>query len=115
MVCAGWRRRNESLMNDRRSLIEGLKSTPAVDPQLEKAFVYQAKQSSGEGADKPVPVPTPPTARAPISTRIRADMAAALKRASLERQLSGTEPNTLQDILEAAIEPWLKANGYLPS
>jgi hypothetical protein len=51
--------------------------------------------------------------RVPISTRIRADFVAALKRASLERQLNGVEPNTLQDMLEQAIEPWLKANGYL--
>jgi len=28
--------------------------------------------------------------------------------------LKGVEPNTLQDILEQAIEPWLKSNGYLP-
>jgi len=38
---------------------------------------------------------------------------AALKRASLERQLQGTEPSTLRDILEEAIEPWLRTNGYL--
>jgi hypothetical protein len=55
----------------------------------------------------------PPLSRVPISTRIRTDFAAALKRASLERQLEGVEPNTLQDILEEAIEPWLKANGYV--
>ena len=36
------------------------------------------------------------------------DFAKALKRASLERQLKGLEPNTLQDILEEAIEPWLE-------
>jgi hypothetical protein len=41
------------------------------------------------------------------------EYAAALKRASLQRQLEGIEPNTLQDILEQAIEPWLKNNGYL--
>lgn len=40
-------------------------------------------------------------------------MAKALKRASLERQLQGVEPSRLQDILEEALEPWLKANGYL--
>jgi hypothetical protein len=44
---------------------------------------------------------------------VRADFALALKRASLERQLKAISPNTLQDILEEAIEPWLKANGYL--
>ena len=49
------------------------------------------------------------------STRIRADLAAALKRTSLERQLNGLELHTVQDILEAALEPWLKSSGYLPS
>lgn len=44
---------------------------------------------------------------------VRADYAAALKRASLERQLSGVQPNTLQDILEEALGPWLRANGYV--
>ena len=53
-------------------------------------------------------------ARAPITTRVRADYAAALKRASLERQLSGELPNTLQEILEEALGPWLKAHGYVP-
>jgi hypothetical protein len=45
---------------------------------------------------------------------MRSDFATGLKRASLERQLGGIEPNTLQDILEEAVEPWLKAHGYLP-
>ncbi len=104
-------------MNERRSLIEGLKSTPALDPQVEKEFVFQAKSPAPiEEPPRSVPLPTATTvqSRAPISTRIRADLAAALKRASLERQLSGTAPNTLQDILEEAIEPWLKSHGYVP-
>jgi hypothetical protein len=49
--------------------------------------------------------------RVPISTRIRAEYADALKRALLQRQFDKLEPNTLQDILEQAIEPWLKQNG----
>lgn len=47
--CAVSRERNESVMNDRRSLIEGLKQTPPVDPKLKKDFVYQAKGATGEG------------------------------------------------------------------
>ena len=101
-------------MADRRPLIDGLKpAPPAIDPAVEKQFVYGGKP-------KPDPEPggpekaTPPIARAPITTRIRADFATALKRASLERQLSGTTPNTLQEILEEALEPWLKAHGYVP-
>jgi hypothetical protein len=92
-------------MAERRSLIEGLNATPPpIDPAVEKEFVY--------GKAKP----TPQTAvinRVPISTRMREDFAKALKRASLERQLKGVEPNTLQDILEEAVEPWLKSNGHL--
>ncbi|MBI5765470.1 MAG: hypothetical protein HZA51_18330 [Planctomycetes bacterium] len=95
-------------MAERRSLTEGLKATPPpIDIGKEKAFVFGEKEPA-----KPN-VAAPNLSRVPISTRIRDDYARALKRASLERQLEGREPNTLQDILEEAIEPWLKANGYL--
>lgn len=94
-------------MKNRRPLIEGLK--PPVDPKLEQKFVFQKPQPSPETA-----APVPQQTRTSISTRIRSDFATALKRASLERQLQGIEPNTLQEFLEEAIEPWLKQHGYLP-
>lgn len=109
-------------MSERRSLTEGVKTavrTPA-DPEKEKAFVYGDKAETA--AEPPPPAaPLPASIRSaanlrsrlPLSTRIRADFAVALKRASLQRQLSGTEPNTLTEILEQAIEPWLRDNGYL--
>lgn len=99
-------------MSERRSLVEGIKSQPV--PNLndrEREFLLAAKPKTD-----PVSVdrsPAPQVARSPLSTKMRSDYAAALKRASLERQLRGVEPNTVQDILEEAIEPWLKANGYL--
>jgi hypothetical protein len=100
-------------MVERRSLTEGLKSLPApVDPQLEKAFVYGNK-GANDSQQKHSAAAAQNLSRVPISTRVRADFAAALKRASLERQLNAVEPNTLQDILEEAIEPWLKSNGYI--
>lgn len=96
-------------MVERRPLIDGLKApAPPVDPELERQFVHGAK-----AATVPSPAMSPPSARVPISTRIRAEYAEALKRASLERQLNKVEPNTLQDILEQAIEPWLKEHGYI--
>lgn len=100
-------------MAERRSLIEGVRSaTPPVDPKLEKDFVFQG-QARGD-SENPTPHPVTPTVpRSPLSTRVRTDYAKALKRASLDRQLKGVEPFTLCDILEQAIEPWLKANGYL--
>lgn len=101
-------------MNERRSLTDGLNptrpSTSSVNPQLERDFVHGPKAS-----EKPsvTPATSSPFSRVPISTRIRQQFATALKRASLERQLNGIEPNTLQDILEQAIEPWLISNGYI--
>ena len=106
-------------MADRRSLIEGLKPpAPVATPSVEKDFVYGTSgkpppENTSQPSTSVAPPATAQAARAPISTRIRADFAQALKRASLQRQLSGTEPNTLQDMLEEAIEPWLKSHGYL--
>jgi hypothetical protein len=106
-------------MAERRALAEGLKPRPSpVDPAKETEFVFGTKKeatsakteaSASPTAQSPASIQT----RVPISTRMRADFAAALKRASLERQLASVEPNTLQDILEQAVEPWLRSNGYL--
>ena len=102
-------------MKGRRPLIEGLKKPVAIDPSVEKSFVFPTKPAAAPEPTPPATNPrSTPIARSPISTRIRSDFATALKRASLERQLQGVEPNTLQDFLEEAIEPWLKQHGYLP-
>lgn len=107
-------------MAERKSLVEGLKMASNVDPTREKVFVYgdSPKAKPAESAVAPEVRSTKaqtgsPVSRVPLTTRIRSDYAAALKRASLERQLNGVQPNTLQDILEEALEPWLQANGYL--
>ena len=105
-------------MGERRPLTAGLKP----DPSLEQQFVRTGKVARPEAVqpaeEQPVARETKPREakavnRAPLTTRIRSDFAAALKRASLERQLNGITPNTLQDILEEALEPWLRKNGYL--
>jgi hypothetical protein len=109
----------EEKMAERRALIEGLKPPgSSVDPSKEEEFVFGGKKPK-EPAASETPTPTvvhalgTTHARMPLSTRMRSDFATALKRASLERQLAGVEPNTLQDILEQAVEPWLRSNGYL--
>ena len=100
-------------MSERRSLVDGIKpAAPPIDPQIEREFV-QGTKSPGTGTPTTAPGAASPFARVPISTRIRSEYAEALKRASLERQLNKVEPNTLQDILEQAIEPWLRNNGYI--
>lgn len=93
-------------MNDRRTLLEGMKppasSTPSPLTAEERRFAY---------GEQPEPRNE---SRTLLSTRIRSDFAKALKRASLQRQLEGVTPNTLQDILEEAIEPWLRTHGFIP-
>jgi hypothetical protein len=97
-------------MAERRPLIEGLKppTQAPVNPKLERDFGHGTK-----AAATTEPRAASPFVRVPISKRIRSEYAEALKGASLERQLNKVEPNTLQDILEEAIEPWLKSNGYI--
>ncbi len=121
-------------MKDRRSLAEGLKSDPELQ-QMEEAFVFGSKRPAAaveivESApiadvaiDDPPEIKMPPKAeqkilpqfmgRVPVTTRCRPEVASALKRASLQRQLDGVEPYYVQDIMEIALEDWLKAKGYI--
>lgn len=103
-------------MAKRRPLTAGIKSQSSADQKREAAFVYGKKPKSRSRASEAASLDQPPAqppGRSPLSTRIRSDLAAALKRASLERQLSGESPYMLQDILEGVLEPWLRENGYL--
>jgi hypothetical protein len=51
--------------------------------------------------------------RIPLTTRLRPETAAALKRAGLEQRLNGKQPFTVQEIAEEAIVAWLKRSDYL--
>jgi hypothetical protein len=98
-------------MNDRRSLVDGLSATPADLPsKREREFVFIGPNRAQPAAE---PARKPPR-RSALTTRLRDDYVAALKRLSLERQLAGQYPNTLQDFLEAAIGDWLAGQGRLP-
>jgi hypothetical protein len=96
-------------MADRRPLVAGLSGVGGTDPGREKQFVFGDRAENEPAGRAPANV-----SRVPLTTRVRADYGAALKRASLERQLSGQAPNTVQEILEEALGPWLRANGYVP-
>ncbi|MDX1926257.1 MAG: hypothetical protein SFV81_07060 [Pirellulaceae bacterium] len=54
-----------------------------------------------------------PVGLIPVTVRLRPDVAGALKRASLERELSGEAIFTQQDIVEQVLEPWLRSEGFL--
>lgn len=105
-------------MSDRRPLIEGLKPKVEIDREVEADFVYRDKgKTAPAGAAQEVKAAaarlTPAGARVPLTTRLNADLAEALKRATLQRKLQKVEPNNVQDILEEALTPWLKTHGYL--
>jgi hypothetical protein len=105
----------------RRPLVEGLRPATPADPAVEREFVHGPK--AAEKVGKPTDTKAAseagaakgqkPLSRVPFTTRVREDFATALKRASLERQLNNQTPNTLQDILEEALEPWLRTHGYI--
>ena len=87
---------NSSVENDR-----GAASTP--------------KRSSESLTRSPKRKPTrlQPVGLIPVTIRLRPEVAGALKRASLERQLGGEEIFTQQDLVESALEPWLIHEGYM--
>lgn len=116
-------------MSKRRPLIVGVSEIESdgieteTGEQLssaEKSFVYGAESKSEE--KEPSQMPAAQTqkeilpqmvGRTPITTRARPEVASALKRASLQRQLAGASPSSMQDIMEVALENWLKENGHL--
>jgi hypothetical protein len=106
-------------MSTRRPLVAGLQDQTPADRSAEERFVFGDRAPAAGPSSAPAPAaPTgqraaPKISRVPFTTRLRSDLAQALKRASLERQLQGIEPNQVQEILENALEPWLRANGYL--
>jgi hypothetical protein len=123
-------------MGERKTLSEGLDTIEATEKAVEEQFVYgkktksvtsatplplavsepQAEQvatSAASAAEKSHLTPLTGISRVPVGARIRTERATALKRASLERQLQGIEPNSLQDILEEAIDLFLHKYGYL--
>jgi len=129
-------------MAERRALIEGLSPVEDIDRQLEEEFVYNkpktrkaakapaAAPALPEATNEQPPAPAPVTPAQPatepanayaflgagriaIGARVRPELASALKRTSLERQLKGVEPNAVQDILEEALELWLHKQGLL--
>ncbi len=96
-------------MAKRRPLVAGIKAKPQENRAAEEQFIYGEKAKPEPR--RRAPAPMEPTAvrattkvtRVPFTTRLRADLAEAVKRASLERQLQGIEPNQVQEILESAL------------
>ena len=81
----------------------------AVSPKSEKPATITAPKTPEPQADAAVMTP----GLIPIHVRVSPEIAGALKTAALQRELRGVEPFTKREIVEQALEPWLKKNGYL--
>lgn len=92
-------------------------SAVAVEPTRTRAAESTLIQDAGPA--KPVrqkpkkPNRFQPVGLIPVTVRLRPEIAGALKRASLERELAGEEIFTQQAIVEEALEPWLSGEGFL--
>ena len=130
-------------MAERRSLTNAVSTpVPGVSPEIVRSFVTQNLptdqthpeptsqkdiQGDRDKARKPVEEGRTqldyggtrkasrfhPVGLIPVTVRLRPEIAGALKRASLERELDGEEVFTQQDLVENALTPWLKHNGFL--
>jgi len=129
-------------MAERRSLSNSLSThVPGVDSDLVRSFVTQNQaserpiseplnpvesraitkveptQTIGNGRTKlSAQKPTnrfQPVGLIPVTVRLRPEIAGALKRASLERELAGEAVFTQQSLVEQVLEPWLSSEGYL--
>lgn len=123
-------------MSTRVSLVDRLeKDQHELDPQIEASFVSHGNvvaHARDESLDEMERQPTTPGIETkpkssrrpkqsaaitpgliPVNVRVRPALAGALKTASLDRQMRGIEPHSKREIVEQALEPWLRSQGYL--
>ena len=123
-------------MGKRISLVDSMdRDREAIDPVVEQDFLrYGTASPPPSGGPEVARRPTgragearreqgshrlaraskvAPVGLIPVTVRLCPEIAGALKRASLERQLAGEELFTQQDIVEQALEPWLRREGLL--
>lgn len=129
-------------MAERRPLAAAVNSFANADPDQVRAFITQeprrepsavtdendiprepdkgrglnsaARRTTGASrSPKRKPTRLQPVGLIPVTIRLRPEIAGALKRASLERQLAGEETYTQQELVESALEPWLIEEGYI--
>ena len=108
---------------DRRSLKVGLNAIPNADPNEVLRFVKSetpltpATTSPNSSEDEErngskLAHQLPLVGLVAVTVRLRPELAGVLKRTSLERQLAGKSPHTQQEIVESALDSWLRKNGY---
>jgi hypothetical protein len=88
-------------------------ATATVSPPTADRRLPVEEPAAPRAAAVADPYPFLGAGRVAVGARVRVDLAAALKRTSLERQLQGIQPFAVQEILEEALELWLHKHGLL--
>ncbi|TWT35182.1 hypothetical protein KOR34_00700 [Posidoniimonas corsicana] len=89
----------------RRTLEDGVSLS---DPsRTEEARRFVKGEEPGKAPDPRAVLPQM-VGRKSLTIKLAPQVASDLKRLSLERQLNGVDPHTMQDMAEAAITAWLK-------
>jgi hypothetical protein len=108
------------IMTERRPLTNAVnQAVPGVDSEIVRSFVTQRPSHSnesqaGQRSTTRSPVKFQRVGLIPVTVRLRPEIAFALKRASLERELEGESIYTQQELVEQVLCPWLQSQGYLP-
>jgi hypothetical protein len=76
------------------------------DPEV----VAGVSKLKNKEANKQTPEYVPMAA---FTCRINLETSAALRRASVDRKVNRQNPASQQEIVQAALDSWLKENGYL--
>ena len=101
-------------MAERRTLSTRVHSPVHSNPEAVRAFVTQEPQAAPSPLSPPTPLPTTnntfPVGLIPITVRLSPEIAGALKRISLERQLARADYFSQQEIVERALKAWLQQN-----
>ena len=100
-------------MNQRRSIASSVGELVDPESDIVREFVTQATPVARDYPYSRETSKSKPMGMVAITVRLRPEIANGLKRASLERQLSGAKLYTQQDLIASILEPWLKGEGVL--
>ena len=108
-------RKPEAISEPKNVELNAISRNEAASEEKERGSVSIPRRSTESLTRSPKRKPTrlQPVGLIPVTIRLRPEIAGALKRASLERQLSGEEVFTQQELVEGALEPWLIDEGYM--
>lgn len=84
----------------------------APGPRSESRRSRGSRETAAEPVQRDQLTMIPPLL-VPLTTRLQPKTANALRRAYLEQKLRGQRPATQQEIIEAALEEWLRRHDYI--